>query len=151
MCYIQVHGVWARRCYVQATATRMTTLSRDRQLAQLEQQAEVLSTYQIDLLAELERQIRAVHHTMRHIEELRTATLRVGPELTNGQRTDTLANLMEEVVALDSHVATQHQCCDDMLALITKMQERTATLRKHTEWSRAGESDSSDDNSSKSS
>lgn len=124
----------------------MTVTSRDRVrvLAALEQQAEVLATYQIDLLAELERQIRAVHHTMRHIEKLRAAKVRVGPALTNGQRTDTLESLADEMIALDSQVATQHQCCADMLTLITKMQRRTATLRKQAKFGRTTEPDSSE-------
>ena len=123
----------------------MTVTSRDRVvLAALEQQAEVLATYQIDLLAELERQIRAVHHTMRHIEKLRAAKVRVGPALTNGQRTDTLESLADEMIALDSQVATQHQCCADMLTLITKMRRRTATLRKQAKFGQTTEPDSLD-------
>jgi hypothetical protein len=55
--------------------------SRERVLATFEQDAETLVTYELDLLAELERQIRAVHRTMRHIEKLRAPTLRIGPEI----------------------------------------------------------------------
>ena len=122
----------------------MTHTSRDRLLAVLEQQAEVLATYQIDLLAELERQIRAVHHTMRHIERLRAARLRVGPELTNGQRTETLVSLAGEISALDAQVETQHECCRDMSTLIRKMQQGTRALRLHAAPGGTSEPDSSD-------
>jgi hypothetical protein len=130
----------------------MTHTFRDRVLAvALERQAEVLATYQIDLLAELERQIRAVHHTMRHIEKLRAGKLRVGPELTNGQRIDTLASLAKEMIALDSQVATQHECCADMLTLIRKMQHHAVTFRHEAESGRITDPDSPGGTSSQSS
>lgn len=40
----------------------------------LEQMAEWLALEQIDLLAQVEAQVRFVHHTMRRIEKLRAAT-----------------------------------------------------------------------------
>jgi uncharacterized protein YceH (UPF0502 family) len=95
-----------------------------------EQEAEVLATYQLDLLAQLERQIRAVNHTMRHIEKLRATKHRVGPELSNGQREQTLAHLAEEIVDLDSHITSEHDCCSDMQATIAQMRERITELRR---------------------
>ena len=47
----------------------------------------MLAIYQLDLLADVERQVRAVQHTMRHIEKLRGVRQRVGPELSNGNAT----------------------------------------------------------------
>ena len=51
-----------------------------RQMDLLEQDAELLAAYQLDLLAQLERQLRAVHLTMRHIEghEYRKSAFRDG-------------------------------------------------------------------------
>jgi hypothetical protein len=102
---------------------------RAAEIRTFEQEAEVLATYQLDLLAQLERQIRAVHHTMRHIERLRSVKYRVGPELSNGQREETLGHLAAEVADLDSHIASEHDCCVDMQATIAQMRERISDLR----------------------
>jgi hypothetical protein len=59
-------------------------------LRAFEGEAEVLVVYQLDLLAQLEAQLRAVQHTMRCIEKLRATNNRVGPELTNAGRGETL-------------------------------------------------------------
>lgn len=88
--------------------------------------------YQLDLLAQLERQLRAVHHTMRRIERLRGAGERVGPELSNGQRLATLGSLAEEIAELESHIRVQHDCCADMQATIAHMRERITNLRNGT-------------------
>lgn len=95
-----------------------------------ETEAESLVTYQLDLLAQLEAQIRAVHHSMRCIERLRSESHRRGPELSNGERAETLTTLAAEVTAIDSELHTQHQSCLDMLGAIRRMQSRLATLRK---------------------
>src|ERR1700716_3277052 len=90
----------------------------------------MLVVYQLDLLAQLEQQLRAVHHTMRHIEKLRSVKHRVGPELSNGQRDGTLTNLHDEIQAVDTELAVQHGCCLDMQETIAKMQARLAELRR---------------------
>jgi hypothetical protein len=92
----------------------------------------MLAVYQIDLLAQLERQLRAVRETMRHIETLRTAKHRVGPELSNGQRQSALTRLDDEIAALDSQLSVEHVCCQDMHDTIVKMQERLTVLRRRT-------------------
>ena len=87
--------------------------------------------YQLDLLAQREAQLRAVHHTMRCIEKLRDAKHRVGPELTNGDRNDTLTVLASEITAIDRELAVQHQSCEHMQRYIRQMQARLTALRGH--------------------
>jgi hypothetical protein len=108
----------------------MDTPDRQEQLRVIEQDAELLTAQQLDLLAQVESQLRAVHHTMRHIEKLRNVRHRVGPELTNGERAMTLAELAEEVAALDTHLGIEHGCCTDMTVVIGAMQERVRALRR---------------------
>ena len=102
--------------------------SRAVQIRAFEEEAEALATYQFDLLAHLERQIRAVHHTMRHIEKLRSLQHRVGPALSNGQREETLDHLADEVMDFDAHITTEHECCVDMQSTIAHMRERISRL-----------------------
>jgi chaperonin cofactor prefoldin len=104
---------------------------RSAEIRAFEQEAEALATYQLDLLAQLERQLRAVHHTMRHIEKLRDAKHRVGPELSNGKREETLAQLAADIADLDSHITSEHDCCVDMQSTIAQMRERISHLRGH--------------------
>jgi len=94
-----------------------------------EHEAEVLVGYQLDLLALLEHQLRAVHHTMRHIEKLRTARKRVGPELSNGQRQDTLDQLGSELDALERHITAQRESCTDMHNTLNTMHARLTKWR----------------------
>jgi chaperonin cofactor prefoldin len=90
----------------------------------LEQDAEVLVTYQLDLLAQVEAQLRAVHHTMRAIEKLRGGHAHVGPELTKGEQQHMLKGLSVELESLEQQIETQHECCRDMQRTIKKMQSR---------------------------
>src|SRR5947209_19868770 len=103
---------------------------RDRQVRSFEPDAEKLVVYQLDLLAQLERQLRAVHHTMRHIERLRNARHRVGPELSNGERGDELVGLSDEVAQLEVHFKSEHECCTEMQITIAHMQNLLAELRQ---------------------
>ena len=98
-------------------------------IERLERDAEMLVGYQLDFLAQLEVQLREVRKTMRDIEKLRAGSSRVGPELTNGERTDTLNHLAHAVAVLDAHIAGQHECCADMQETIDQMRERLAGLR----------------------
>jgi hypothetical protein len=95
-----------------------------------EQEAELLVVHQLDLLAQIEAQLRAVHHTMRRIERLRGVRQRVGTELSNGQRHTTLGGLSEDIVALDQQLMEEHQCCSLMQETIKHMQERLVELKQ---------------------
>jgi chaperonin cofactor prefoldin len=103
---------------------------RAQQVRAFEEEAEELATYQLDLLALLEHQLRSVHQTMRQIERLRKARVRVGPELTNGERGETLAQLDVELDAIDVEVKAQRQVSSDMHRTVDRMQQRLNTLRK---------------------
>jgi hypothetical protein len=109
---------------------RVMVQDRDLQVRRFEQNAEKLVVYQLDLLAQLERQLRAVHHTMRHIEKLRSTKDRVGPELSNVARGAELVNLSDEVAQLDVHFKVEHECCTEMQITIAQMQNLLAELRR---------------------
>jgi prefoldin subunit 5 len=103
--------------------------NRAANLAVFEREAEVIAAQQLDLLAQMEAQLRAVHRMMRGIEKLRAERLRIGPELTNGQRGTTLASLATDITAIDQELQVQHQTCFEMQQSIREMQRRLATLR----------------------
>ena len=70
---------------------------------------------------------------MRNIEKLRHAKKRrVGPELSNGERGDTLSHLDAELDALDTQVRTQRQLCSDMHQTINQMQRKLEEFRQVT-------------------
>lgn len=105
----------------------------------LEDHAEHLVACQLDLLAQMEAQLRAAHRLMRHIEKLRGRQHRVGPELTPPQRSDTLTSLEEEVAGIDGELRTQHQCLAEMHSVIEKMRVALeALVRSMGEGGRAG-------------
>src|ERR1700704_4875068 len=106
---------------------------RTSQIQQFEMEAELLVAHQLDLLAQIEGQLRAVHQTMRRIERLRNVNTRVGPELSNGGRQDVLAGLMGELNAVDEQLLLQHQSSRDMQYTIAKMQERLAAVKRVAE------------------
>ena len=81
----------------------MAFQNRKQQLEGFEREAEALAVYQLDLLAQLERQLRAVHHTMRHIEKLRSVKHRIGTELSDNERGDELVTLSREIAELEIH------------------------------------------------
>ena len=107
--------------------------NRAAMLAAFEREAEVLAVHQLDLLAQLEAQLRAVQHTMRCIEKLRATKHRVGPELTDAARTETLMMLASELETIDNELQVQHQSCDDMQRTIRDMQARLKPLRQTVE------------------
>lgn len=94
-----------------------------------EADAEKIVVHQLDLVAQLEAQLRAVHHTMRAIEKMRAARYRVGRELRNGERGTTLTTLAGEIQAIDEELRVQHQSCLDMQRSICEMQARLTELR----------------------
>jgi hypothetical protein len=113
-------------------ATKPANPDREAIVLLLEQDAEILAAYQLDLLADLERQLRAVHLAMRHIETLRLVKNSGRGELSDGQRQITLADLAKEVAELDTHVGVEHACCQDMQNTIEMMQGRVAALRERS-------------------
>ena len=104
--------------------------NRATQIELLEREAELLVALQLDLIAQLEFQLRAVHHTMRHIERLRNVRNRVGPELSNGQRGDALWHLAHDLTVIEEQAAAQRQSCLDMQDAVTRMQSRVIELRQ---------------------
>jgi hypothetical protein len=98
------------------------------------QDAEMLAISHLDLLAQLERQLRAVHQTMRHIDKLRHLKRRVEPA-TAPVAPDQLqlapTSLDEDIETLESHLHIEHSCCSHMRDTIIKMQCRVADLRRH--------------------
>jgi hypothetical protein len=103
--------------------------SRAAILHELEEQAEVLVAHQLDLLAQLEGQLRAVHESMRRIGMLRAAKYRIGRALTNGERRDTLVSLASEVAAIETQIQTQQASCQDMQTIIRQMLKAAEGLR----------------------
>ena len=102
----------------------------DHSLSSFEREAERLVVNQIDLLAQLEYQLRAVHKTMRVIERLRSKDNRVGNELSNGEKVDALDDLSDEIGAIDQELSTQHQSCHAMLDTVEKMRMAIRVLRQ---------------------
>jgi hypothetical protein len=92
-------------------------------------EAELLAVYQLDLLAQIEAQLRAAHYAMRRIESLRRAHHRGGPELSNGQRQTALIGLSDEVARLDEQLSDGHDCCGVIQGAIKRMQSRLADLK----------------------
>lgn len=124
------------------------SLVRAKEIERFEAEAEILVAYQLDFLAQLERQLRAVHKTMRDIEKLRsTRNRRVGPELTNGEREATLVHLSTAVSEVEAHISSEHDCCADMHATIVHMRERLARMRRLVSRSASASSDQQDSES----
>ena len=101
-------------------------------VALLEEHAERLAVFQLDLLAQVEHQLRAIHGTMRHIEKLRRPELRVGPELSAASRKTTLASLDSDIAALEAQLGLESECCAEMHLTIEKMQRCVTTLRRRS-------------------
>lgn len=97
---------------------------------------------QLDLIAQLEFQLRAVHRTMRHIERLRNVRNRVGPELSNGERGDALWHLAHDLTVIEEQAGTQRQSCHDMQDAVTRMQSRVIALRQRITQASIGTSES---------
>jgi DNA-directed RNA polymerase subunit N (RpoN/RPB10) len=99
-------------------------------ILEFEDDAEILFVQHLDLLVQLEAQLRAAHHTMRRIERLRGGSRHVGPELANSERETILIGLAKEVEELDSHIGVEHDCCREMHMTIVEMQQRVKTLKR---------------------
>jgi len=104
--------------------------NRATQIEWLEREAELLVALQLDLIAQLEFQLHAVHRTMRHIERLRNVRNRVGPELSNGERGDALWHLAHDLTVIEEQAGTQQQSCHDMQDAVTRMQSRVIEMRQ---------------------
>lgn len=96
----------------------------------LEDLADWLAVEQLDLLAQVEAQLRAVHHTLRSIEKLRGGKHHVGPQLSNGERSSVLGGLATEVAELDEQITAQAGCCHAMLATVQKMQKQMDEMKR---------------------
>jgi hypothetical protein len=70
---------------------------------------------------------------MRSIEKLRSTKHRVGPELTDAGRTETLKSLASELEVIDNELHVQHESCEDMQRTIREMQARLSLLRQTVE------------------
>ena len=103
-----------------------------KRVALLEDDAEMLAVCQLDLLAQVEQQLRAIHSTMRHIEKLRRPEHRVGPELSDASRTTTLASLDSDIAAVEAQLGLESACCTDMHLTIEKMRHCVTTLRRRS-------------------
>ena len=108
-------------------------MSRASQIKQYEEEAALLLVSQLDLLTLIEAQLRAVHHTLHRIQRLQSRNSRVGPELSNGERSDVLTGLTDELSAVDSQLLIQLQISRDMQSIIAKMQERLITVKQLAE------------------
>jgi hypothetical protein len=95
-----------------------------------EREAEVLVVHHLDLLAQMEAQLRAVHKTMRRIHGMRAKEFRGGPELTNGQRAATLSDLSGALAGIDHNLQEEHECCEDVQQTIKKMQAHLTRLKQ---------------------
>jgi hypothetical protein len=104
----------------------------DRRIQAFEQEAEVLLAYELDLLAHLESQLRATDQMIRRIHTLRTAENRVGPELSNGQRGNTVAHLSTELDRLVDQLKIQWHLCAGMHTTIDAMEQRLRLFRVTT-------------------
>jgi hypothetical protein len=103
-------------------------LSRRKSLHAFEIDAEWLAVEQLDLIAQIEAQLRLVRQTMRQIEKLRDAQHRVGPEPSNGERGDALNILTGDLTTLSDRLDVQGATCRDMLATVEKMRRRLAEM-----------------------
>ena len=99
-------------------------------LKAFELEAETVVVHQLDLVAQLEAQLRAVHHTMRAIEKLRSARHRIGRDLSNAERGSTLTTLSDEIRAIDAELHIQHQSCLDVQRSIRHMHALLKALRE---------------------
>ncbi len=122
----------ARRRIPYITQMKMDAHDRALEFEVFLQDAEMLAVSHLDLLAQLERQLRAVHQTMRYIDKLRNLKRRVEPAAPSSPEESQAAatRLDEDIEALDSHLHVEHSCCSHMRDTIIKMQSRVADLRR---------------------
>jgi len=88
-----------------------------------ESHAEILVAHQLDLVAQLERQLRGVHRTMRQIEQLRSAQRRRegNAAVTTSAKTTALDHIRDELTEIDNELTTQHESCLEMKQTVEKM------------------------------
>lgn len=94
--------------------------------AKLAAGTETLAAYQLDLLAQIEAQPRAVRLTIRRIEGLRTS--KMTRSLTDAQRGVLLSGLWNEIEAIDAQLTLEHTSCRLMQDTIQEMQKTIADL-----------------------
>ena len=98
----------------------------------VEREAEALAVYQLDLLGQLEHQLRAVHRTMRQIEKLRGSDKPTVRSHSNGEKIDALDHLTDELGVIDEELNTQHESCQVMLTTVEQMRDRLRQIRSQT-------------------
>ena len=103
---------------------------RSSTIKDFEREAEVLVVYHLDLLAEMESALRAVHGTLRRIHSLRGKEFRSGRELNDGERQSTLTGLSDELTEIDRSLHDEHECCANMQQTIKKMQLHLGKLKR---------------------
>jgi hypothetical protein len=105
-------------------------MASDASRLELEREAEVLAAHQLDLLAQIEAQLRSVHSLMRRIELLRARKPgQTTIPMSNGQRSTSMVGLSGELDAIEQQLGIQHDCCADMQATITRMQQRLPVMK----------------------
>src|SRR4051812_21898172 len=119
-----------RALVVCALTLRMDPMVSGATRLELEREAEILAAYQLDLLAQVEVQVRAVHGLMRCLEQLRVRKPgQTTVELANGQRADTIGELSTEMAGIERQLRLQQQCCAEMQATIARMEHRLPVLK----------------------
>lgn len=97
---------------------------------QLEGEAEVLAAHQLDLVAQIEAQLRAVRSLMVRINRLRPhqpGELKI--PLPDGHHAPTLEGLRGELAAIEQQLGTQQESCTAMHATIARMQRHLPALK----------------------
>lgn len=114
-------------------------IDRAPQVEFIEHSADLLAVHQLDLLGQIEEELRAVRHTMLAIEQLRPLPNRVIEELPNGEKQKVLEQLTVELKGLDSLLLQQHDTGAAMLAITRQMMYRVRALLQasHVEQVRA--------------
>ena len=76
--------------------------------------------HQLDLLAQLENQMRAVRKTLTQIEKLRGRNI---------ERGDVLKTLSAQLTGIDSELQTQHDSCVEMQRCIQEMRSSLGSFK----------------------
>jgi uncharacterized coiled-coil protein SlyX len=96
----------------------------------VDEMADWLAGQQLDLLAQVDAQLRAVHRVLRRIEKVRAARHAEGPlPPSEDRRGKGVKALSGEIAELDVHLASQADCCREMMATIEGMQSRIADVK----------------------
>ena len=103
----------------------METSDRQQEIEAFEHDAAYLALEQLELVAQLEEELRAVRQTMTHINKLRDAR-----SLSNDQREAALSDLAKGVTVLEQLLDAETTCCAEIKKTIARMFQRVANLRR---------------------